>query len=171
MRKIYRMLVVLSAAASLASCSQGAYVATQQAATTINSEPIASVAAPQDAATITIPAAHVGAIQPKVVVAAPRQHATKPVSGLTATQRPTLVQRLVLKKLVKQAASMQAARQNTAEVAKPASSTKGSLFITLAGLVIILIGGLIGGTNIVVTIGGVVLVVGLVLLLASLIRG
>ncbi len=112
------------------------------------------------------------ATAPTAVAVAPAAGKAEPRTvAAQSVARPKLVQQLVLKKVVKQLAKAQAARQNTTQVAQTASKAGKAGLVILAGLAVILLGGLIGGANVVVTIGGAIFVVGLILLLIALVRG
>lgn len=137
----YSTVLVLGAA-SLSSCSRAGYSFNNQAPAYLDAQPVA--AAPRATAP-TVPAvAGVAAVAPEIVVAAPAASATAPVaaapvaaptpvpaaqptvaatpaSALVAsaparTARPTLAQRLVLQKALKQLTKASARQQNTASI-------------------------------------------------------
>lgn len=177
MKKTYQKLLALGiAATSFAACSRGNYAVNQHTLPPTSSQQLTAPATP-DALETT---ARVTAIIPATTapettlgaLAVPKASTAKAhtVAGRPAA-RPKLVQQLLIKKVTRQLAKAQATHQNTTQVAQTASKAGRAGLVILVGLAVILIGGLIGGANIVVTIGGAIFVVGLILLLIALIKG
>ena len=182
MRNAYSFLFALVVgAASLTSCSKSTYSFNNSVPAYLESQPVqmTAKATPAPLASVAVeanvpaPAAHA---TPATLVSAteaiPARYAppasadaVAPLASAAKSVKPSLVQRMVLKKLVKILP-----KQATAGTAHTAASKVGRAgLVILAGAVIILIGGLIGGANIVVTIGGIVFVLGLILLVIALV--
>jgi hypothetical protein len=176
MRKTYQLLLALVVSAiSFTSCSHGDYAANQHSPAPLSSQQLApatfTTADLELTARVTAQAAAPTPEIASVALAAPSaSKANALVVAVPKAVHSGLVQRLALKKVTKQLAKIQAGHQNIAQVEQTASKAGSAGLVILAGLVVILIGGLIGGANIVVTIGGVIFVVGLVLLVLALIR-
>ncbi len=120
--------------------------------------PTASVApatAPRRAAT---PAPATATITATAVVANPDITPAK-------AAKPTLVQRLVLQKVVKQFSKAELRHQNTANTEQTAARG-GSLTILLVGIILLLL-GIIISANWLTTVGAIITVVGLILLLLT----
>lgn len=190
MNKAYRLVLALCAtAATLSSCSRANYAFNPATPAYLGSQPTHTVAAAPVATPapavevspeVTVPvvatttpeapkAAKVVAVAPKhtapkVVIA---EQAAPAIAATTATtapvQKPTLVQRLMLKKISKQLAKAQSNKSNAAEASQTAAKGTG-LTVAIIGLVALLV-GIIASSGLVITLGAIVLVVGLVLLL------
>ncbi|MCA8831471.1 hypothetical protein [Hymenobacter pini] len=175
MFKFYAYLAgTVLAATSLASCSSSHYAfrpntpAYHEVASQVQVQPApaatpSATPAEQPAAT---PAAPVSAAAQKPAVT-PGRKAVAPARRLVLPGKVGLLQRAALAKVTKQLH-----RQPEIAKAGQAQSKAGTAGIVIGiGLVILLIGGLIGGTNFVATIGGVTFLVGLIMLIIALISG
>ena len=173
MKKPYSLLVAISIAlAFLTSCSRANYAVNATAPAYLSSKSMAAVVVAQPA---TVPA---------TIVVASDALATSPQSGqivkvavtapVAKQARPSLVQRVLIKKVSKQLARMQASRQNTANVVHATASKTGrAAEIALAGLALILLGVAINGVPgaILAVVGEIALLVGLILVVIHLVNG
>jgi len=193
MKKIYHRLAALSLAAmALSSCSRSTYSFNPHTPAYLGVQPTATAPAPRTVAPATVAVAPTAApaevavaptvaapvvapVAPHVVASSanPAQptavaKATDPTVATlsqTKTTKPTLVQRLALKKVMKQVAKAESRQQNTAGVAHTAA--KGApLTVAIVGLIALLV-GIIASSGLVIVLGAIVLVVGLILLLLS----
>ncbi|QJX45928.1 hypothetical protein HMJ29_02830 [Hymenobacter taeanensis] len=172
MKKIYTYLAgAVMAAASLASCSSNHFafapsasayhsVAVHAPSSTTSTEELSAVNSAERAATAPKP----------TVLTEPQsaKHLKQQLITATPAAAPlSAAKRIVVAKVAKQL-------HKHAEVAKASQeqSRAGRAGLVIGiGAVLILIGGLIGGTNIVATIGGIAFIVGLILLIIALISG
>ena len=168
MNKPYQFLLALGiAAASLSSCSRANYAVNTTAtpASVSVEQPTALVtthlvesAKPAEVAQAAAPAAVVKSIE---VAAAP---AAKQV-------KPSLVERVLVKKVAKQLAKAQASHQSKASTEQMAASKTGrAAIIAVAGLVLLLIGAA-ANVGIIATIGAIAFLVGLILVVIHLVSG
>jgi len=177
MKKTYSKLLALGiAATSFAACSHGNYAVNQHTLPPVSSQQITAPTMLADLETTARVTAMVpAATTPETTLGASAVPGARTAKAHTVAVRPAarpkLVQQLLFKKVTKQLAKAQAAHQNTTQVAQTASKAGRAGLVILVGLAVILIGGLIGGANVVVTIGGAIFVVGLILLLIALIKG
>ncbi|MGI4761797.1 MAG: hypothetical protein ACRYF0_13905 [Janthinobacterium lividum] len=185
MKKMYRRLAVLGvAAASLSSCNRTAYPLNAQTpiglgTTRVLSAPVAT-APDEQTATVTAPAV---ALTPTVAAPTPpaatapsgpaataslpeAAPSTATTTGLPKAAKPTLAQRLVLNKVLKQVAKAELRQQNTASVAKTAGSKSAPLTVAIIGLAALIV-GIIASSGLVIVLGAIVLVVGIVLLILN----
>jgi cobalamin biosynthesis Mg chelatase CobN len=183
MKKAYSLTLALGViVGSLSSCSRTDYAFNSQTpsylgTTHATAAPAAVATAPE--VTVEAPAvavAPVAATAP-VVAAAPvaepavktslaRTNSAQVVAQTVAqpvasTAKPTLLQRVAINKVMKQVAKAEARQQNTASTTHTAA-TGGSLTVALVGLAALII-GLIVSSGFLITVGSIVLVVGLVL--------
>ena len=190
MNKVYSLLAVLCiAATSLTSCSRSDYAFNNKVPAYLGSKRVQPVAKPTPVPATTetvadaLPTTKVVAATPapaatsaKALVDTPSLAQATPVAvaaiaSVAKVVKPSLVQRVLLRKVVKRLDEGHTIHQNAVNVKHAASKVGSSALVLLAGAVIILIGGLIGGANIVVTIGVIVFIVGLVLLILALVNG
>jgi hypothetical protein len=178
MKKIYSFaLTLLVGAASLTSCSRANYAFTNKVPAYLNSEQTATDTAQLPNApevvvkTENLPVAGNPAIAPSVQSPAASVAARTLAIPPAKVVRQSLAQRLVVKQLTKQLNKVAAHSHNAARTEHTASAAGRAGLVILAGVIILLIGGLIGGLNFVATIGGIVFLVGLILLILALIRG
>jgi hypothetical protein len=185
MKYLYHRLAALSmAAASLSSCSRTAYTFNAQTPAYLGTAQ--SVVAPSAPATVPVVAAAVPGTRAVVAspaiaaapgaVASPRVTArliqATEVTTLAATTaqaqpaKPTLVQRLALKKVLKQLAKAETRQQNTASVTKTAAKGPG-ITAGIVGLAALIV-GLIVSSGFLIVVGSIVLVVGIVLYVLSI---
>lgn len=193
MKKAYSHFAALALAAlAFSSCSRTDY-ATKQTTSPLTEATVAQApaAAPSPAADLSAtvvaqqPTAAVApeATAPAVAIATPTAapvaaapvaaHRAAPAPAQTAVAataapaakaaKPTLVQRLALNKVVKQFSKIEKRQQNTASTEQTAARS-GSVTILLVGLIALLL-GIIISANWLTTIGGILIVVGLILLL------
>jgi len=185
MKYLYHRLAALGmAAASLSSCSRSAYtfnpampaylgttqaVAAPKAPATL---PVAAAAPSAPAAAVAVPAI---AVAPKVaaspVATAHPTHVAEVASLATTTAQAkpaklTLMQRLALKKVVKQLAKAETRQQNTASVAKTTARGPG-ITVGIVGLAALIV-GLIVSSGFLIVAGSIVLAVGIVLYVLSI---
>jgi hypothetical protein len=180
MKYLYHRLAALGmAAASLSSCSRSAY--TFNPATPAYLGTTQAVAAPKAPAitpsTAATPSAPARAVVPPLAAS---RAAASPVATAQPTQattlvaataqakpaKPTLVQRLALKKVVGQLAKAEARQQNTASTTKTAAKGSG-ITVGLVGLAALIV-GLIVGSGFLIVAGSIVLAVGIVLYVLSI---
>ncbi len=190
MKKAYSHFAALALAAlAFSSCSRSDYATTQatspltvatatqvpaaapspaaeMSATVVAQQP-AAVAAPEAAAPAVATAAPVAAAPVAARRAAPAATAQTAVVATTApaakAAKPTLVQRLALNKVAKQLSKIEQRQQNTASTEQTAARS-GSITILLVGAIALLLGILISAGWL-TTIGGILILVGLILLL------
>lgn len=171
------LLSVGVALASLSSCSRAnytfspapAYLGSERGHHSVAVAPDAAVSAPSTLPELAVANAPASSL-PSASATAPILTGHSQQEAVSSpTARKALVQRVLVKSVGKRIAQIQA-KQNAAEVAHPTSKVGSSALVMLAGLVLILLGGL-AGVDAVVTIGGVVFVVGLILIILALIRG
>ncbi len=188
MKNTYLSLVALAmAAASLSSCSRTnyafnphapAYLGTTQART-VAKAPVVAAPAVAPEVTVVAPAAASapGAVAPVAATAPAAAHpvavqaapapaapvAAVPVlaAATTPTAKPNLMQRLMLKKVLKRLTKTEA-RQNTAGTTQTAAKASLYLGVAAIGLVLLII-GLIAGSGFLDTVGGILIVVGLII--------
>lgn len=170
MRKIYICLsAALVATSSLSSCSRSNY-AFQPAASAYHEtfrrteaaeEPIVVSAAV--GSNNQLPTRSLSA-QQKIAVSRPTQVLAKPYGFLA--------KKTAITALAKRIAAHQPNKHQEIARKKRGNSGAGTAGIVIGiGALILLIGGLIGGANIVATIGGIVFLVGLIMLIVALIKG
>jgi hypothetical protein len=171
------LLSIGVALASLSSCSRAnytfspapAYLGSEHGHHSVAVAPATVVSAPSALPELAVANAPAPSLH-NAIAAAPVLAGHSQQEGVgSPTARKALVQRILVKSVGKRIAQFQA-KQNAAEVAHPASKVGSSALVILAGLVLILLGGLVG-VDAIVTIGGVVFVVGLILIILALIRG
>lgn len=184
MKNSYRYLIALGlATVSLSSCSRANYsfnnkVPAYLGTTTTAAIPTLAEVAPAAPLAVAALAERVVAASPvplAVASASPRslaQAVAAPApeaiaAGTVAPAKPTLAQRLVLKKVMKRLAKAESHRENIAGVAHTTANTGSSLTVAIVGLAALVV-GLIIGSGLLITIGSIVLVVGLVLLILSI---
>jgi hypothetical protein len=168
MKKSFRALLALGiTAASLSSCSRANYafntttpvsVAVEQPSALVTTH-IEEVAKPAEAA----PAAALSVVVAKraAVVAAP----------VAKHVKPSLAERVLVKKVAKQLAKVQVGQQNKASIEHTAASKTGrAAIIAVAGLVLLLIGAA-ANVGIIGTIGAIAFLVGLILVVVHLVSG
>ena len=173
MKKSFQAFLTLSiAAASLSSCSRANYASNTTTPVSVAS---ISVASEQPSAVVTTrlqevakPAELTPAAAPDAVVA----KSTATVAMPAAKQaKPSLVERVLVKKVAKQLAKVQVGHQNKASIEHTASSKTGrAAIIALAGLVLLLIGAA-ANVGIIITIGSIAFLVGLILVVVHLVSG
>jgi hypothetical protein len=174
---IQRLAALCLTAAALSSCNRAAYTFTPQAPTYLGSTPTVAAPAPQNqtSATVTVeptvaaPVASRAVASPAATTAqaAVVARVTDPTLATTKTTaaKPTLVQRIALKKVLKQVAKAESRQQNTASVTHTAA--KGApLTVAIVGLAALVV-GLIASSGLLITLGAIVLAVGIVLLILS----
>lgn len=180
MKATYLYLAALGlASASLSSCSRAsysfnpatpAYLNSVPAATTPPApklQPLAAVPAGLPAvAQTTLPAPAATRTPVKLAPSTARYTIAAPAAIATQAPKPSLAQRLVLKKLTRQLTKAQSHSQNTAGIAETAGR-KGGFTVAIIGLVALII-GIIASSGFLVTIGIILLVVGVVLALLSI---
>ena len=190
MKYLYHRLAALGmAAASLSSCSRSAYtfnpatpaylgttqaVAAPKASATLpvaSAAPDAPVISAGPAAAATAPAPSVAPSPATTTRPARVASATEAASLMTTTAqaqpaKPTLGQRLALKKIAKQLAKAEARPQNTARVAKTAAKGSG-ITVGIVGLAALVV-GLIVSSGFLIVAGSIVLAVGIVLYVLSI---
>ena len=179
------MLAIGVAAASLTSCSRANYAFNPVAPSYLDSRHAHTVAVQPKPAAITVPLASV----PVAAVVAPSLVASIPVPVIAVSEvakpvKPSLVQRLALKSVVKQLNKFQR-KQAIANVEQTAASKKGtSALVALAGLLLAILGlVVVGGSGLSGNGAGVIIgailfyvgvigfLVGLVLLVIHLVNG
>lgn len=193
MNKAYRLALALFAtAATLSSCSRSNYAFNPATPAYLGSQPTrtvatAPVAKPAPVAVAeatpvvdpsTVAVTHEAAPAKQVVAATPSHRVASQVAPATQAEaaaptamatepakvtKPSLAQRLVLKKLNKQLAKAGVRDQNTASTTATAAKAPG-ITVAIIGLIALLV-GIIASSGLVITLGAIVLVVGLVLLL------
>ncbi|WP_303310434.1 hypothetical protein [Hymenobacter sp. BT730] len=173
MNKFYAYAAgALLAVTSLASCSSSHYAFKAGASpyhdATVRPQVVAEVPQPAVVAPVVIAAAPI-----KSSPTAPRAvHQTAAVSKMaSATQRLNIAQRSVIAKVTARVDNTLRKHQDVSKRRNGMSRAGRAGIVIGVGLVIILIGGLIGGANIVSTIGGVTFLVGLILLIIALVSG
>ncbi|WP_185816878.1 hypothetical protein [Hymenobacter metallilatus] len=175
MSKLYAYLVgTVLATASLVSCNSSHYAfrpATSpyhEVTNRVTAQPAPAalplaVSAGKPAAAPAAPAPSA----PAAPAATASRKAMTPARHLVLPGKAGIFQRAAVAKVTKQLR-----RQPDVAKAGQAQSKAGTAGIVIGiGLVILLIGGLIGGTNFVATIGGVTFLVGLIMLIIALISG
>lgn len=184
MKYLYHRLAALGmAAAALSSCSRSAYtfnpatpayLGTTQAVAApkaLATKPVATTATLNTPAAATVAPAIVAppAVSP-AATARPAQAAEAATLATITTQaqgaKLTLVQRLALKKVMKQLAKAETHQQNTASVAKTAAKAPG-ITVGIVGLAALIV-GLIVSSGFLIVAGSIVLAVGIVLYILSI---
>jgi hypothetical protein len=169
MNKPYQILLALGiAAASLSSCSRANYAVNTTATP-------ASVAVEQPTALVTTRLVESAKPAEVAQVAAPAAVAAKSIEVAAAPAakqvKPSLVERVLVKKVAKQLAKAQASHQSKASTEQTAASKTGrAAIIAVAGLVLILIGAA-ANVGIIATIGAIAFLVGLILVVIHLVSG
>jgi len=176
MKKTYSLLVaLLFAVASLSSCSRSNYAFNNKVPAYLGSEQAHAVAAQPTPAPVgevnkvevaTAPAIAAPAVsQPQATLAV--------ASNAAKATHPTLMQRALVKHVVKQLDKLSASRQNTAHTEHTASKTGRAALIALVGLALIFLGGAVGGGfgGLLVLIGIIAFLVGIVLVVVHLVSG
>lgn len=184
MKKVFHHLAALGlTAAALSSCSRTAYTSfspqtpaylgstrvmapPRVAVTPAVAAPLPAAPAPEVAA--TAPASHLTTISSRPKQATQVAAVVSPVATIASPQasNPTFVQRLALKKVMKQLAKAEKRQQNTAGVAKTAA--KGApLTVAIVGLIALVV-GLIASSGLLIVLGSIVLAVGIILLILSI---
>ncbi|NML66233.1 hypothetical protein HHL22_13555 [Hymenobacter sp. RP-2-7] len=168
MRNKYSFLLALGmAATSLSSCSRANYVFNPTAAPYLGTAQPAQATAPTVAIATSAPAAPLAVRALALAGTAPKRTEAK----VSVVAKPSLSQRILLKQVAKHLAKVQSKQQNTVRVEQAAASKAGRAgLIALAGLVVLLIGGLTG-VGILATIGAIAFLVGLILLIVHLVSG
>ncbi len=188
MKKPYSLMLALGVvAASLSSCSRTDYAfnpktpaylgTTRVVAPVPAATPLAKVTAPTEAAAVAPVAAAPAPMEATPVakapvasgVPAPPQAVAAQTVAAAPVAKPTFMQRLALKKVLKQATRMQAREQNTASVAHPAIRLGPGLYIAIVGLVLTLIGALVS-VNFITIVGAIVLLVGIAVFILNLLQ-
>lgn len=178
MKKAYSLTLALGViVGSLSSCSRTDYAFNPQTpaylgATHATAAPVAEAIAPEvtfGAPAVAAPVAAVAQAPAAAPVAS--SNLTKINSAQIVAQtvaqpaakevKLTLIQRVAMKKVLKQVAKAESRQQNTASTTH-AAATGGSLTVALVGLAALVI-GLIVSSGFLITVGSIVLVVGLVL--------
>lgn len=150
-----------AAAPSPAAADLSATVVAQQPAAAVAPEATAPAVAIATPTAAPVAAAPVAA---RRAAPAPAQMAVAATAAPAAkAAKPTLVQRLALNKVVKQFSKIEKRQQNTASTEQTAARS-GSVTILLVGLIALLL-GIIISANWLTTIGGILIVVGIILLL------
>jgi len=157
-------VALVVAAASLSSCSRANYAFNNQAASYASTEqPVAAATAPLVAP--AAPTAYASAVGLASRAASP------PVATqATRATRPTLVQRLAVKKLHKVLAKAMASPQNVAHTEKTASNAGRYGLFALIGAAILVIGG-VADVGFLLTFGTVIFLISLVLMIIHLFKG
>ncbi|RZJ89462.1 MAG: hypothetical protein EOO60_09990 [Hymenobacter sp.] len=197
MNKPYQLLLALGiAAASLSSCSRANYVVNTTVPTHLSSEKYQAqtpaqeltVATPTQATTTasgalyetaTVKAARpavevVKEVAQPVAVASPAPEVAAATTVASPKAKPSLVQRLAVKSIVKQLTKLQQ-KQATAHTAQTASKKGSSALIALAGILVAVIGLIIvggsglGGSGAGVAIGAILFYVGFIAFIVGLV--
>lgn len=187
MYKAYRLLLALCATvATLSSCSRANYAFNPAAPAYLGSQPARTTAVLPAAPASTSPVASVVATPVATAPVKAVAVATRPAASVASTMapaapeqptattlavepvkvgKPTFAQRILLNKVAKQLAKADARHQNAAAVTHTAA--KGApITVAIIGLIALLV-GIIASSGLLITLGSIVLVVGLVLLLLS----
>lgn len=170
MKKIYSYCsLALLAGLSLSSCSRSDYTFKPGTGSYHTAQSATVVSAPIANTEVVAAAIQPTAVAIAKVAATPLTPAPAQPAAVAKSAKPTKlagVQKAVATKLAKK---LQARHTEAAQADQVQSKAGRAGLIMGIGLVILLIGGLIGGTNFVATIGGVVFLVGLVMLIIALI--
>jgi cobalamin biosynthesis Mg chelatase CobN len=141
--------------------------AAEMSATVVAQQPTAATEATAPAAVTSAPAAVPvaarRAVAPSPAATASAETAVAATAPAAKAAKPTLVQRLALNKVAKQLSKIESRQQNTASTEQTAARS-GSITILLVGAIALLLGILIGAGWL-TTIGGILILVGLILLL------
>jgi len=170
MNKPYQLLLALGiAAASLSSCSRANYAVNNPATAPV------SVSLEQPTALVTTKLAEPAKTAEAVMVATPVAPVAKHVEAVATPvakhAKPSLVERVLVKKVTKQLAKVQASHQNKASIEQTAASKTGrAAIIAAAGLVLLLIGAA-ANVGLIATIGAIAFLVGLILVVVHLVSG
>ena len=179
MKKYYQFILACCvSAASLTSCSRAEYSFNTNKPAYLGSERVRASAVesiPEQGPSTTLAISgltsqesHNTELSARLAVSTVASvSATKAEVSSTTIKAP--VQLALVKKVASQIIKAKT-KQNAAEVARPASRAGRSALVILAGAVLIVLGGL-AGVDIIVSIGGIVFVVGLILLVIALIKG
>lgn len=166
MKKAYSFLLASTCSLMLfTSCSRSSYSFNKQVPAYLGTskvlEPVLIIDAEQlTSETVAIPSPSIA------------KKTTEPATTQTILRvRPSVVQRVALKSALKKLTAKSTSHQNITATQHTASKAGKAALVLAIGAVIILIGGLIGGANIVVTIGGIAFIVGLIMLIIALING
>ena len=190
MKNTYLSLVALAlATASLSSCSRSnyafnpnapAYLGTTTSRTVAKAPATAAPAAVAEAlvaapavasepvtvapARVAAPVATRAAVAEAPVATAPAAVAAAPAVATTATPvaKPSLVQKMLLHKVLKRLTKAEARQQNTASTTHTTAKAAAYLGLAAIGLALLII-GLIVGSGFLDTIGAIAIVVGLII--------
>lgn len=175
MKHYYKhVLTALVAATSLGACNRaeysfrpgtGSYHA-PKSSVVIQSTPAPEPVAPTEGVATATPSAPT----PTRPHAAPVAPAPK-AAAAPAASKLALLPRAAVAKTVSKLSQRLERKTEVARGRKGKSGVGTAAIVIGIGLVILLIGGLIGGTNFVATIGGVTFLVGLIMLIIALIKG
>jgi hypothetical protein len=130
--------------------------------------PSSAIAPETDAATLTASTAQEAIVLPEVAALAAKapeasQAATKAASD---KQKLTLAQKVVLKKLQKQATKLEQKTRKTLDTTAGPVSNRSALALILIGLIVVIFGGLVS-TSLLYTLGTLMILIGLVLLILN----
>lgn len=175
MKKKHSLLIAIGiTAASLTSCSRSSYTFNTNVPAYLGATQVRSVATPAPASVKEAKISAAVAVVP--TTAAPmvlQQELTQAVAVAPVTKQapPYLVQRVLIKKLAKQLDKAQVKHQNAARTEHTAASKTGrAAIISLAGLLLILLGAATG-VGIIAVIGIIAFIVGIVLVVVNLVNG